>query len=335
LLCYLTCFLSLPEIGEEAFIFFLMKHTQLILLAVMAIGCSIARANAQDTTRIPSQEPAPPVKTDSLPAKTHVKRSHLEIGMNYQSNDVYLGRKDSARLPYFIPSISYYHKSGLFVSASLDYLKTAQISRIDLFTLDAGYMFTAHKYDGALTVSKYFYNSQSTNITSDIRAAIAYQNSYDFGFIKPGFTATLNIGSKVDFEGLFELSHTFLLFNDDLDITPTFAAGASTLNFYDYYRRRKYTIQKKNKPKQTGIANVTGSVIHASTFQLMDYEPTMPIEYSIGKLTLSLTPTWSIPVNPATIDVHTVRDNGTTLNRTTTEKIGNTFYFTAGASIMF
>src|SRR5579863_10583979 len=50
-----------------------------------------------------------------------LKKSHFETSFNYQSNDVYLGRKDSSVLPYFIPEFSYYHKSGIFVSASLYY----------------------------------------------------------------------------------------------------------------------------------------------------------------------------------------------------------------------
>ena len=134
---------------------------------------------------------------------------------------------------------------------------------------------------------------------------------------------------------MFELSHTFLLFIDNMDMTPTIAAAGSTLHFYDYYRQRRYTIKKKNKPNQTGIASVTGSVEQASQFRIMDYEATMPVEYSIGKCTLSFTPTYSIPVNASTIDIHTVRDNGTVLDRTKTEGIGNSFFFTVGASVMF
>jgi hypothetical protein len=314
-------------------------------MAVIAMGYGIGYAKAQmvpgtvqvTTQSVPDrlQLTARPVP-DSVPVKRHpVKRSHLEAGLSYQSDDVYLGRKDSARLPYYIPAISYYHKSGLYAGASLDYLKTSTVNRVDLFTLEAGYMFTAKKYDGVFTVSKYFYNSQSTSITSDIKSSIAYQNGYDLGPIKPGFTFTLNIGDKVDYEGRLEISHTFSLNEGQFDFTPTISAAGSTLNYYDYYRKRRYSIKKKKKVEQTGIATVTGSVVHASTFKLLDYEPTMPIEYSLGKFTLNFTPAYSIPVNPAIISIHTARDNGTTIDKTNTEKIGNTFYFTLGASFLF
>ena len=315
---------------------------------IIVVGSFIARAEAAGpvdtagpaTVVVDTAGPAKVVvdtlkAVDSLPVKKHmVKRSHPEIGMTYQSNDVYLGRRDSARLPYFIPAVSYYHKSGLFATASVDYLKTAAVSRVDLVSVDAGYMFTAHKYDGTFTLTKYWYNSQSTNVASDIRAAIAYMNGYDLGFIKPRLTTTLNFGDKVDFEGIFDLEHTFVFFHDDMDVTPTFSVAGSTLHFYDYYRRRKYKLTK-NAKKKAGVANVTGSVVDASAFRIMDYEPSLPLEYSIGKFTVNFTPTYAIPVNPATIDVHTVKENGVATDRMKQEKIGNTFFFTCEVSFLF
>src|SRR5436305_9021637 len=45
-----------------------------------------------------------------------IKKSHFDGGISYLNNDVYLGRKDSSLLPYYIPVLSYYHKSGLYFS---------------------------------------------------------------------------------------------------------------------------------------------------------------------------------------------------------------------------
>lgn len=307
-------------------------------MIVVAIGTFFEYASAQtDTVRqkttVDSLEDI--VIRDSMPVKKHyVKHSHLDVGMSYQNDNVYLGRKDSARLPYYIPAVSYYHKSGVYASASVGYLKSASVSRVDLVTLEAGYMFTSHKYEGMFTASKYFYNSQSTNVSSAITSSLAYQNGYDLGPVKPSLTLTLNFGGKTDYEGRFELGHTFTLLDQSLDLAPTVAVAGSTLNYYDYYRKRKYTITKK-KVTQTGTAQVNGSVLNASTFQILDYEVLIPVEYTIGKFTISLTPIYSIPVHPATIDIHTVRDNGTVIDRTKTEAIGNAFYFTLGVNVMF
>jgi hypothetical protein len=280
-----------------------------------------AQTNITDTT------------TDDQPT---VKKSHFETSLTYQSNDVYLGRKDSSVLPYFIPEFSYYHKSGIFVSASLYYLKNQAVSRIDLVTIDAGYHFKTGQYDGQFTLSKYFYNSQSTSVTSEISASAEYENGFDLGFAKATFTGTLNIGNKMDFAGLLGLEHRFSLIKDKLDITPTFAVAASTQNYYsDYYKNKRYTIKRKGAAGQTAMETISGTVVNASSFKILEYEPTMPIEYSIGKCVISFIPTYSIPVNAALVDIQTTKAGGAVVNRTKTEQIENTFYWTLGVSFLF
>jgi hypothetical protein len=271
-------------------------------------------------------------KDDNPPAK----KSRFETSLSYQSNDVYMGRKDSSVLPYFIPEFSYYHKSGIFVSTSLYYLKNQTASRVDLVTIDAGYHFTTGHYDGLLTLSKYFYSSQSTSVTSEISASAEYQNGYDFGFLKTTFTGTLNIGNKLDFAGLFGVEHRFSLLEDKFDITPAFAVGASTQNFYsDYYKTRRYTIKRKAAAGQTALENITGTVVNPSSFKILDYEPSMLLEYTIGKCVISFTPVYSIPVNPALVNIQTTKANGVVTDRTKTEQIENTFFWTLGVSLLF
>lgn len=304
-------------------------------MAVLAMGYSIAQTQAQSAPPATTADSARATPPDSSHSIKHKKHSFLDAGLTFQSNDVYLGRKPANTLPYYIPALSFYHKSGFYISTTLDYVKNSTASRIDLFAVDAGYLFTAHKYDGMVTVSKYFYNSQSTNLTSTIKTSIAYQNGYDLGFVKPNLTITLNIGNKLDEEARFELGHTFSFFHDNLDLTPALAVAGSTLNYYDYYQQRIYKIKKKQKVVRTGTADVTTSVVHASTFRIMDYEPTMPIEYTIGKCTISFTPTYAIPVNAATIATHSVRDNGTVIDNTSSENIGNSFFFTLGVDFLF
>jgi len=316
---------------------------QISLLSVLVFTCSMGSSFAQtvldsaDIKTDSSQNDSLVIVTDSVLNQTNTaKRSHFEAGMSYQSNDVYLGRKDSTVLPYYIPEFTYYHKSGLYMSASVYYLKNATASRIDLFTLEAGYKFNAGKYDGQFTASKYYYNSQSTSVTSEISASIAYQNSFDLGFIKPIFEATLNIGSKLDFAALFGIEHTFYLFEDKLDLTPAFDINASTQNYYsDYYKKRRYTIKSKKQQTQSGIESISGTVIGASTFKILDFEPGLPINYRIGKCTINFSPTYSIPIHPATVAIQTVKQNGTVIDRTKTENIENTFYWTVGLSFLF
>lgn len=310
-----------------------------IALIIAGIGRVCAQADS-DSTRSPLDSTRSSLDStrsslDSAPSHHH-KYSHFATGITFQSDDVYLGRKDSTALPYYTPTVSYFHKSGLYATASISYLKNATASRVDLVTVDAGYMFTKGKYAGTFTVTKYFYNSQSTSVTSDIKASADYLNSYDLGFIKPSFTATLNMGDKTDFAATLGLSHTIELIKDKWEITPGFNAEGSTQDFYsDYYRNRKYKIKKKKVVVGTGEAEVTGTVLNASTFRVLDYEATMPIEYSIGKCTIGFTPTYNMPVHPATLAIHTVKDNGQITDTTRTEKIANTFYFTLAVDFLF
>jgi len=259
--------------------------------------------------------------------------SYFEASIDYQNNSVYLGRKDSVTLPYFIPALNYYHKSGVYLSASASYLNNSSSSRIDLVTLGAGYHFSAGPYTGDLLVSKYFYNSQSTSVTSEIKSSVSYHNSYNLGFIKPNFTFTLNLGDKSDFGGAFGLEHSFWLFDDAFEITPSFTANASTQNYYNnYYKTRRFS---RKKGAVTGTVNITGTVVNPSSFKILDYEAALPLSYEAGKFIFSFTPTYALPVHPAEVDLHYAFSTGMTKTKVITESIGNVFFWTLGVSYRF
>lgn len=274
------------------------------------------------------------VSSKKKPAElTH--HSYFEGSLNYQSDNVYLGRKDSTVMPYIIPMVSYYHKSGLYFSASAAYLKTAADNRIDLVTVEGGYAFHAGKYSGDFTASKFFYNSQSTSVTSGISAALSCQNGYNLGFIKPVLTATLDFGSQPDFEGSFGLEHTFETLHDNLDITPSFVTNASTLNYYDNYFEKKKFKKKSGSKTITGTEKITGTVLNASAFRIMDYEASLPISYSAGRFTFNFTPTYAIPVHAAEVKIYTVYSTGSPTTKFTTEKLENSFFCTLGITYQF
>ena len=263
------------------------------------------------------------------------KKTYLAAELSYMNDNVYLGRKDSARLPYLTLDLGYHFKSGFFIDASVNYLASSD-SRIEAVNFEGGYSFTSRKYSGEATFTKYFYSSKSTNVKSEVKSSLSYFNSYDFGFITPTFTAFLNFGSKTDVGGTLGLEHTFYALDDRFDITPTFTANASTQNYYNnYYKTRRYTIKRKNKPPVTGIANVTGRVENASQFKVLDYEASLPIDYQAGKFTFSANPVYAFPVNPSIVQVTTTRANNTSTTRFNTEKTENTFFITLGVSYKF
>jgi hypothetical protein len=274
------------------------------------------------------------VSAGSDSAKPH-KHSHFVVGVSYQSNNVYLGRKDTEVLQYFMPSITYNHKSGLYFSLSAAYLKNSTYSRIDVFTLEGGYAFRAGIYSGDFTATKYFYNNQSTNVAAGITGSLSYRNELDLGFITPVVTTVLDFGSASDFYGTFGLQHRFELFDDNLEITPSFVANAGTMNFYDNYFRERRFKKRKGTKVITGTVATTGTVQDAGAFRVLDYEASLPLSYTAGRFTFSFTPTYAIPVNPAVVHVHAVYSTGTVVNKTTVEKLGNSFYWNLGVSYEF
>lgn len=299
-------------------------YPALLLFFTLVIIAPGLQAQSTDSTKAAT--------ADSV--KPH-KHSNFEIEMTYQSNNVYLGRKDSEVLQYYLPSITYNHKSGMYFTASAAYLHNSTESRIDVFTLEGGYAFDAGIYSGDFTTTKYFYNSQSTSVTSGITFAVSYRNELDLGFITPYLTTSLDFGPTTDFNGSLGLEHEFAAFDNHLKITPTFVANGSTLNFYDsYFRTRRFT--KRNGTKvTTGTVRITGIVQDAGTFRMLDYEFSLPLSYKAGHFTFSFTPSYALPVNPAIVHVQSVYSTGTTTNKTTKEKLENTFYWTLGVRYRF
>ena len=109
--------------------------------------------------------------------------SYTSISLNYISDAIYMGRKDSISAPYLYPSITYYHKSGFYANGSFSYLTKSNESRIDLFLLTAGFEFSVKKFDGDLSVTKYFFNEDSYNVISEVQADFTAAFSYDLDII--------------------------------------------------------------------------------------------------------------------------------------------------------
>lgn len=310
------------------------------VLLAQQVGDSSGRRTLDSTLSATSSAAAdsiPAVDSARTPDSTslHKKKSYAMAGLSYLNDNVYLGRKDTVRLPYLTFTIAYYHKSGFFIDGDVNYLASSD-SRIDAVDFDAGYSFTANKYSGEATFSKYFYSSQSTNVKSAVKSSLSYFNSYDFGCIMPTFTAFLNFANKTDIGGILGLEHTFYAIDDKLDITPTFTANASTQNYYNnYYKTRRYTIKRKKKAPVTGVASITGVVENASDLKVLDYEASIPVDFQVGKFTFSANPVYAFPVNPSLVQVTTIKANNTSTTRVNTEKIKNTFFVTLGLTYKF
>jgi hypothetical protein len=240
-------------------------------------------------------------KTDTVA----VKKSGLVVGIKYLSNNVYLGRVDSANIMYLSPSIGYYHKSGLHIGASLAYQLDAGVNKIDAVTLDAGYDFKiTDNFSGGLSIEKYFYdlNSMSLNSVNDL--GVNSNLSYDFSIFAVSAGAGLAFNDKTDVITELEINHSFEL--GKLVVEPALKLNAGTQNYYNAYLvagKSHLNGNKghgKGKPTTTTTA-ATYSVSEASMYKMLDYELSVPISYSLSNVKFNLIPTYSIPVNAASI----------------------------------
>src|SRR5579862_4023180 len=122
-----------------------MLKRLLFCFACWIIICGAQQVRAQDSPTIKTTDTIPVREFESLDKKTMdsidrelgalfgIHSSHFRAGIDYLSNNVYFGRKDTVNTPYLTASFGYYHKSGLFINSSASYLTSSGEGRIDLF----------------------------------------------------------------------------------------------------------------------------------------------------------------------------------------------------------
>ena len=268
-----------------------------------------------------------PVKKDNATEK----KSHWIAELAYQSNDVYLGRRDSISVPYVTPSIGYHDRSGLFLAGSFSYLPKAGMSRIDVVTIEGGWSYTSDGLSAEVSAAKDFYSDQSYAVNSEIKGRVSARVSYDLDFIEPSVDLGASFSDNADVGLGFGLEHSYSFLKEKLEIDPTFRVNMGTQNYYaNYYGKRRYSAKRNN------AASTTANLADASKFQVMDYELESSVEYKLNKrVKFSFTPTLAIPVNPSTVTLVTQSSRNTSSTTTSTEDLSPAFYFSFGISYMF
>lgn len=255
----------------------------------------------------------------------------LKFDVNYLSNNVYLGRKDSATLSYVTPSVFYSAASGFFASGNFSFL--TQEHRIDVASLEAGYDYSKGAFDASFSGSKYFYNSQSANVKSALSASLNAYLTYETPYVTPVLSASASYGNnQPDYFAGLGLEHSFYAADDALTVTPSFTANGSTQHFYDsYYKLRKNANAKRKQP--LGAGSVTQEALNASAFKILDYEASVDLNYKVKKFSFYASPVYVVATNPNVIVTNAYRANGTSLaSQSKTENLSNSFYCTVGVS---
>ena len=275
-------------------------------------------------------------QTDSLATQNlQNKESYLSVDINYISDAVFMGRKDSITAPYLYPSMTYHHKSGFYGTGSFSFLTKSDQSRIDLFLITAGYDFTTKKLTGDLSITKYFFNEDSYNVISEVEADVTANLTYDLDFMNISIAASsyFNKSSSSDFFLSSELSHDFITSDQKFQISPTFGAYLGSQNFYEeYYINNRIG---SDRGSGNGQGSGSGSTIETITtisiqesekFNLMAVEFSLPMWYTEKSITISFLPALVVPQSKTKILVD---------EALVEEDLKETFYWMVGLSYQF
>jgi hypothetical protein len=264
------------------------------------------------------------------------KKASFKIGVNYLSNNVFMGRADTVRAPTILPEMKYIFKNGIYLAATANYIPNRVTNKLDGGSAVLGYDFDiTDDFTGGVSFTKLFYTANSTQIGSAINSTVNANLSYniadvitpivsvDYNFLKQDFGHDIFINAGV--------SHDFTIdgvFGDKdlLIISPSANLNAGTQNFYDaYFVLKKYKLTKKLlELEQDAESLIIKREDQLSKFKLLDYEFSVPVEYKLGVLILNFTPTYAVAQNklPPRVTKGMVQGSGI-------------FYFEVGAALKF
>ena len=277
--------------------------------------------------------------SDSVEQSKMEDPSYVSIAVNFMNDAVYLGRKDSISAPYLYPSITYFNKTGLYATGSFSFLTKSNESRIDLFLGTIGYEINSNKFSGDISFTKYFFNTDSYNVISEVEADLTATLGYDFDVFNLNLSLTnfFNKNSTSDIFLSSEISHDFVSTDRKFQISPTMGIFLGSQNFYkEYYIYNRFGSERSTGTGQgagqgTGgtadpIETTTVVLEESGKFDLMAVEFSIPIWYMAKPFTVSFLPVLVVPQNPATLTVDSAIYE---------EDLENTFYWMVGLSYRF
>jgi hypothetical protein len=268
-----------------------------------------------------------------LMKETTPKKSYFKAQTSYLTNVVFNGRKDTATLPYLMPSIEYNHKSGLYINATLSYLANKQ-SRIDVFDLTAGYNFETEnqKFYGTAYVNKSFYNNSSNNVQSDVNGNLGAFATYVTDVVSFSTSLNLMFSSTTDLNLNFGIEKLINLNEDETwSITPSVTANFAGTGFYQSFNGKR--IGRFGQPVNSRV-----EISSPKKFQLMAYELSSSINYDAENWGFYVTPYYAIATNPVTTITTVKGPAGNVLPgfpRVNLEKIENSFFAEFGIYVKF
>lgn len=248
-----------------------------------------------------------PSTSDSTAKKTRT----VFFGLTYGNNSSFLGRYQTELLPYYSADISYKSKTGFWLSlAAYDIYNSATFA--DEVDVMAGWSTNLSKrIDASVYYTRYFFSGSTELIKSSVANTASASLGFDWNFLYSKLSGHYIFGGAHDFfvvidnSKYIEFPHIFNK-NDYLSLDPRISIISGTQTFVDSYYIDRGTplISPTGSGPSGGRGNAPSSGTSTSTvesvqttFNILSYELSLPVAYSIGKFSFEVSGRYSIPVN--------------------------------------
>lgn len=279
------------------------------LLLALVLSCSLA---AQQTLIAQTAQKKEDPAAITVPADSTVKERYIIIGASWGNNSSFLGRNQAERLPFISTDLSYISKSGFWLSG-MAYHVMNTLNTVDEVDLTAGWAFPVSKrMDAAVYYSKFFFSPESTLLKASTGNAVSGYLGLDWTYIYSRLTSTVTFGGSTDYFLILDNSRYFgkgniLHKSDSLTVEPRFSVIAGTQTFVQTHMSRQPVpdygpVSGPGRPGggpggAPGGGSTTEYSSSTTSFNILNYEVSLPVTYSFKNLSFEVVPRYSIPVN--------------------------------------
>lgn len=268
--------------------------TFLLLCSRVASGQSLAELERQ---------------LDSLLQKQ--QKSELVAGIGYGNNPAYGGKVTNFELPivlktFVAPSLSYYHKSGLYAGVSAYYLFNSVNKPWFEWDLTAGYDYTKNRnFLTGISYTKYIFADSSDVPATPIRNELFAYFYYRKWWLQPGLSLDYGWGKHVseglhtketlrgnDFNIIAAVRHPFIFSGvlgrfDVLMVTPSVNMTLGTANYYSNLKAFQYITRSPQMIKLKPLQGKELNFEDHTEFEPRAIDITTSVSYFIGRLNLA------------------------------------------------
>jgi len=225
------------------------------------------------------------------------KISHVEFAVDYMSKVVYLGRNYGIKGYAVNLTAGYYHKIGFYGEVIGYHLSDVPSSKQNdpvsqyLAQVDLALGFRREileNWNIDLSYSYWIILYGNSNFRNALKNSFDLNTSYELS----GFQAAVDLfymwGKNSDFEMTFGIGKGFNLYHlfgkDRLIITPTFNVGLGSTSGLV---KKNQLLTETNPQKSANL----------DKFRLLDLEPSIPVEYHIGPMDITVSASLELPQN--------------------------------------